>query len=97
MKSRHYVVAILVLGVLSTHAVRADGNQSKENAAAIQRIRIPKLGHDANAPPRPVIAPTGQSINGTGMVRPGSSTGAIGGNKANSSGVGGPNVHAKHP
>jgi hypothetical protein len=59
---------------------------------------LPASDKAANAAALAIVAGNGPSISGTGMVRPGSSTGAVGGSTKISGGaIGGNSVRAKHP
>jgi hypothetical protein len=59
---------------------------------------LPTSDKAANTAALAIVAGTGPSISGTGMMRPGSGTGAVGGSAKVSGGViGGNGVHLKHP
>ena len=64
-------------------------------AQAVPAMAVAKA---ANAAALGIVAGSGPSISGTGMTRPGSSTGAVGGStKVSAGAIGGNGVHLKHP
>jgi len=66
---------------------------TKPNSAA-----VPASDKAANTAALAIVTGSGPSISGTGTMRPGSSTGAVGGSAKVSGGtIGGNAVHLKHP
>jgi hypothetical protein len=59
---------------------------------------VPTADQAANSAALAVVAKNAPSISGTGLIRPGSGTGAVGGSAKISTGViSGNSVHLKHP
>jgi hypothetical protein len=96
MKVSSYLFALLAFGALSTDVAAAEKPKT-DVAAGIG------LKRDSNTKAAIGTAPTTQigdapSISGTGLIRPGASTGAVGGPARAAAGVvSGNSVHLKHP
>jgi hypothetical protein len=89
MKVGPYLFALLALGAMSTNVAAAEKPKT-----AVSTATAPTT----NSSPAPAQIGDAPNISGTGLIRPGSGTGAVGGPAKAAAGVlSGNGVQLKHP